>query len=654
MRKFPLGQQLFLGFCAVLALMLLLSGLQVWRMQRVLAEAKELADFHMPMLQQAAAAETAQRTAGYQLVGYSFNRLDEWLKKGRAEIVKVEQAMDQLQQLADTYPALAGKLQEALPIFREQLATYRKAVDESERNTLANAQTMEDTVRASGALAKLIQGYRNQQKAELDELAQRHLTPEELRESLSQLRAADALEAEYVQIRVDFWKTQFSGDIAIANGVIERIGRVEAGVNALLQAKPSEHDRVFLQPALPAAAEFRGYLQQFVALTKENEQVRTRRLAAYNAVLASAAKLGETAEQETLNVANITAQIMMQNRLITYAGVGVAIVLGILLAWVITRSLTRLLRDLIDRLMAGADQTTDAAAQVASASQKLAAGASEQAASLEETSASLEELSSMTKQNAESANQANGSMRQSAERIQQATVAMREMGESIGRIQQSTEETAKILKTIDEIAFQTNILALNAAVEAACAGEAGAGFAVVADEVRALAQRSAQSAKETTDLIAASRQNVSAGSAASTRLGELMQAIQSDTQKVVEQVGHIANVSSEQSQGVAQINTAVLQMDKVTQANASSAEETASASEELSAQAEELRSAVQSLQAIIAKPAQPSAPPAPAPTPAPRPTAKPTQTRNAATSRTTVSQGQPAKGKPPGDQFWES
>jgi len=651
MKKLTLGQQLFFGFCAVLALMLLLSALQVWRMRQVLAESQELAGFHMPMLQQVAAAETAQRTAGYQMVGYSFNRLEDWLKKARAEIARVEQAMDQLQQLADQNPTAAGTLRAGLPTFREQLGVYKKVVDETECNALANVQNREDSVRTSAALAKLIQSYRMLQEEQLEARIQGHAATEELRAGLDRLRAADALVAEYVLIRVEFWKTQFSGDVALAMGVIERIARIDAGVDALLKTDLLEKDRQFLQQAKPAVAEFRGHLQEFVDLTKANEVVRVNRLKAYQAVLTSAAALGDEAEKETLAVANTTANIMLQNRLITYVGVGVAIMVGILLAWLITRSLARLLRDLIGRLMAGADQTTDAAAQVASASQKLASGASEQAASLEETSASLEELSSMTKQNAESANQANGSMQQSAGRIQQATAAMREMGEAIGRIQQSTEETAKILKTVDEIAFQTNILALNAAVEAARAGEAGAGFAVVADEVRALAQRSAQSARETTDLIATSRQNATAGAAASTRLADLMNAISADTQKVVEQVGHIANVSHEQSQGVSQINTAVLQMDKVTQANASSAEETASASEELSAQAEELRGAVQALQAIIAKPDRRDSTRGADKPNAARPAVAPA----ARTPHSPAAQRKPAaKGKTKGDQFWEA
>jgi len=171
-------------------------------------------------------------------------------------------------------------------------------------------------------------------------------------------------------------------------------------------------------------------------------------------------------------------------------------VLGLLVAFFITRSVTGTIGRVVEGLTEGADQVASASAQVSSASQELAEGASEQAASIEETSSSLEEMASMTKQNAANANQANALMNKTRQVVEQANGSMTHLIASMDEISKASEATSKIIRTIDEIAFQTNLLALNAAVEAARAGEAGAGFAVVADEVRNLAMRAAEAAKK--------------------------------------------------------------------------------------------------------------------------------------------------------------
>jgi methyl-accepting chemotaxis protein len=273
-------------------------------------------------------------------------------------------------------------------------------------------------------------------------------------------------------------------------------------------------------------------------------------------------------------------------------GLGIALILGILLAVIITRSITLPILRVIAGLNEGAEQVASSAEQVSSASQSLAEGSSEQAAGVEETASSLEEMSSMTKRNAQNAGQANSLMTETKEVVSQANLSMSQLTTSMTDISKASEETFKIIKTIDEIAFQTNLLALNAAVEAARAGEAGAGFAVVADEVRNLAMRAADAAKNTSILIEGTVEKIKDGSELVTRTKEAFLQVAVRSAKVAELVGEIAAASSEQAIGIEQVNMAVTEMDKVTQQNAATAEESASASQELNAQALQMKSMV--------------------------------------------------------------
>jgi len=280
-------------------------------------------------------------------------------------------------------------------------------------------------------------------------------------------------------------------------------------------------------------------------------------------------------------------------------GLATALVICTVLAIFIIRSINKVLTTMTNTLAAGAEQTASAANQVSSASQSLAQGASEQAASLEETSSSLEEMSSMTKKNAETAQQAAALSGEAKAAADKGNAAMGRMSTAIHDIQKSASETAKIIKTIDEIAFQTNLLALNAAVEAARAGEAGKGFAVVAEEVRNLAMRSAEAAKTTSSLIEGSVNNARNGVTIATEVGATLGEITAFSNKVNGLIAEIAAAGHEQATGIGQVNIAVTQMDKVTQSNAAAAEESASASEELSAQAEQMAGVVNELVALV-------------------------------------------------------
>jgi methyl-accepting chemotaxis protein len=278
---------------------------------------------------------------------------------------------------------------------------------------------------------------------------------------------------------------------------------------------------------------------------------------------------------------------------------GSAIFLGVLIAFFLTRSITTSINRIIAGLSEGSEQVSSAAIQVSSASQSLAQGASEQAAALEETTSSLQEMASMARSNAESSMQADALMGETARVVDTANSSMGDLTRSMKEVSTASEETAKIIKTIDEIAFQTNLLALNAAVEAARAGEAGAGFAVVAEEVRNLAMRAAEAAKNTANLIEGTVTKVKDGSDVVNKTAEAFTQVAGSTIKVKELVAEIAAASNEQAQGVEQINKAVGEMNNVTQQVAANAEESASASEELNAQSEQMKGMVSDLALLV-------------------------------------------------------
>ena len=427
-------------------------------------------------------------------------------------------------------------------------------------------------------------------------------------EALAGVAASSRTEANFLEMRGDAWRHVAADNPQDKEHMAQEIARLRGEIDAELKgiqaSLNSDEERSINRKIDPALRHFYELWDKVavVSTAKHNQGAYGQ----FAGVSASVAEVTQALSDETEYNRKISAQYAAESvatgerlRWLTWVLLLLSTGLGSGGLFLVVRGLTGVLRQTVSELLEGAGQVASASAQVASSSQALAQGSSEQAASLEETSASSEEISAMTRKNAENSATAATLMTDVDQRVVEGNRTLGEMVQSMQEITGSSDKIWKIIKVIDEIAFQTNILALNAAVEAARAGEAGMGFAVVADEVRSLAQRSAQAAKDTSALIAESIAKSNEGSTRLERVAEVIRAITESTVKVKTLVDEVNLGSQEQARGIQQISKAIAQMDQVTQGTAASAEEGASASQQLSAQAEAMGHAVRKLSRMV-------------------------------------------------------
>jgi methyl-accepting chemotaxis protein/methyl-accepting chemotaxis protein-1 (serine sensor receptor) len=417
------------------------------------------------------------------------------------------------------------------------------------------------------------------------------------------------VQSAFLSVRGDVWRHIASADAGEKAGCERDIARDRDEANQGLQdyekTITTPEDRALFEKIQAAWTNYQDKIQGLVALSRDGKNAE-----AAGKYVAEAAPIKDAlsaALQQEVDLNRSNGERLAAESQTTYHGalwsLGITLALcglgGALTAFYMVRNVSGVLRQTASELKAGADQVASASGQITSSSQSLAQGASEQAASLEQTSASTEEINSMARKNSENSRSAAGLVTESEHKFSEATAMLDQMVVAMDEINASSDRISKIIKVIDEIAFQTNILALNAAVEAARAGEAGMGFAVVADEVRNLAQRSAQAAKDTAGLIEESIARSRGGKVKVNQVAEAIRAVTEDMGKVKVLVDEVSTGSEEQARGIDQISKGVTEMGRVTQTNAANAEESASAAAELSAQAEAVKDIIGKLNSLV-------------------------------------------------------
>ena len=596
-KALTVGKKVGFGFAGLIVIMASLGLVAVTNMRKVQGGAEQLSTEFIPEARLAGKLNDLVGDVQLAVRSYGLTADPKYAEQVHANLDRLVAQVTAANKFSAEHPQLV-KLRAHLADIDVSLKGYAASITETEAKNRELIDGREKLNAAASDFIGNIDKIIEAQNVRLDKEIRSFAEVEKVINRHEKIELAQEIRGQGNAARIAVFKAQALRKPELIEEGLKGFEEMDRHFTRLLGMLKVQADVDEVNQAAAAAHRYRDNMKRLHENLMALEEIAKRRMVLADKLGDLATETSEAGMQRSVDSSQESIEVLSFASNSILIGLVVALVLGVVVAAYIVLSMKRSINQVTLSLQSGSERIVSAASQVTSASTSLAEGASEQAASLEETSASIEEMASMTKRNAQSALSAKTLANEARTVADGGAASMGRMTRAMEEMKTSNGEISKIIKTIDEISFQTNILALNAAVEAARAGEAGAGFAVVADEVRSLAQRCAIAAKETAQKIehalAKSQEGVVISGEVAATLGGIIERVR----KVDELIAEIAQASNEQSEGITQINTAVVQMDKVTQGNAAAAEESAAAANELNSQADELHTMVAQLKAL--------------------------------------------------------